>query len=157
MIDDFDLKLILEMQKNGRQSFLKLAKLLWSNERTIRNRIRKLIDKGVIEIVALPNLQLLGYKFAAFVAFQIDIHNSQSVGIALSKYPNIIFLSNVTGRYDYMALVVSKSAEDYSVFLENIISTTHGVIRVETYVTMNIVKGKGLKIITEDLIKNTVV
>ena len=61
MLDVTDQKLVEQLQKDGRISHVTLAKQLGISERTVRNR--NLSKKGLIKIIALPDLGALGYNF----------------------------------------------------------------------------------------------
>jgi len=72
MVDDLDIKLILirELQRNGRETYVNLAKKLMVVEGTIRKRVKDLLEKNIIEIVALPNLKNLDYNFIGIMEIQ---------------------------------------------------------------------------------------
>jgi len=61
MIDKLDRKLIEELQKDGRESYTELAGKLGITEGTVRKRVRNLVDRGIMKIVAVTNASELGY------------------------------------------------------------------------------------------------
>jgi Lrp/AsnC family transcriptional regulator, regulator for asnA, asnC and gidA len=62
MVDELDLKIIVEMQRDGRQTNIELAQKSGVVEGTIRKRVRALQDNNFIRIVAVPNLRDLGIR-----------------------------------------------------------------------------------------------
>ena len=140
-IDKFDQKLILDLQKNGRRSYIELAKMLGVTEGTVRNRLGKLVDKGIIKITAVPDLGKLGYTFMGIVGMQVSLSDLRTVAEQLAKNPNVCYLANVTGRYEFIAIVLTKSSQEYADFIENVVSGIPGILRTETFVNLNIYKG----------------
>ena len=154
MIDKIDQELILELQKHGRQSYIDLAKLLHVSETTVRNRVKHLVNNGIIAITAIPDLGALGYSFIGIVGLQIRLADLRAVADQLTKQPNVCYLANVTGRYDLIAIVVTMSAGEFSEFVENVISKIPGILRTETFVTLHIYKGQVAGLDTRRLVSN---
>ena len=100
MIDEIDRKLIKELQKDGRQTYVELGRKLGVVEGTVRKRVRVLMDKNIIEIVAVPNVRELGYKFISTMAMQVKMADLRKVADTLAQKPNVCRLAFVTGRYD---------------------------------------------------------
>jgi len=71
MIDELDRKLIQELQKSGRQSYVDLARMLGVVEGTVRKRLKDLQDRKIIRIVAVPNPRELGYNFISIMGLQV--------------------------------------------------------------------------------------
>lgn len=141
MTDNLDKLIIQELQKNGRASNVELAKSLFASERTIRNRINRLLGKNLLTITAIPNVEAMGYSFFSIVALQINISNMNEAIDYLSKNPNVIFLANVTGRYDLIAMLIFRSPKEQSIFAEKHLAHLPGLARSETFVCMDINKG----------------
>jgi len=141
MIDKFDRKLIEELQKDGRESYTELASKLGVTEGTVRKRVKNLVDKGVMKIVAVPNVSELGYKLISFIGMQVKMVDLRKVADALAKKANVCHLAFVAGRYDLMVLVVSRSHKELSDFIEKEISTIPSILRTETFVNLDVIKG----------------
>ena len=154
MIDKLDQELIRELQKSGRQSYINLAKLLDVSETTIRNRISHLLDKGIIKITAIPDLEALGYGFMGIVGMQVRLADLHAIADQLNSHPNICYLANVTGRFEFIAIVVTKSSREFADFVENVISSIPSISRTETFVNLRIYKGQVIGLDTGNLISN---
>ena len=72
-IDKLDQELILDLQRDGRRSYIDLAKMLNVSEGTVRGRLRKLLDQGIIKITTMPELNKLGYSFMGIVGMQVHL------------------------------------------------------------------------------------
>jgi Lrp/AsnC family transcriptional regulator for asnA, asnC and gidA len=153
-LDKLDQKIILDLQQNGRLSYMELAKTLGVTEGTIRNRLKKLMDKGVIRVTAVPEFEKLGYDFMGIVGMQVRLADLHEVAEQLVKNPNVCYLVNVTGRYELIATVVTKSSKEFAYFMENVVSAIPSIQKTETFVTLNIYKGYGHGLDTEQLISS---
>lgn len=106
-IDKLDQEIILDLQRNGRRSYMDLAKMLHVTEGTVRNRLKRLLDQGIIRITAIPDLEKFGYGFIGIVGIQTRLADLRSVAEQLAKNPNICYLANVTGQYEFFAIVLT--------------------------------------------------
>jgi Lrp/AsnC family transcriptional regulator for asnA, asnC and gidA len=141
MIDKLDRDIIIQLGKNARLSNVAIAKMLYASERTIRNRINRLLQKELISITAIPNLEALGFGFISIMVFQVNLANLRQVAEELSKYPDVCYLANVTGRYDLIAVILAKSQKEFYKFVANNIAAVPGIIRTETFVCIDVCKG----------------
>ena len=141
MMDKLDQKLILELQRNGRQSYSDLGKMFGVTEGTVRKRLKSLIKRDLIKVVAVPNVRELGYNFISIVGIQVRMVELDKVRENLSQNPAVCQLAWVTGRYDLIAIVITWSSEEFANFMANELSTIPSVVRTETFVSLGMVKG----------------
>ena len=153
-LDKLDQKIILDLQENGRLSYMELAKMLGVTEGTIRNRLKKLVDRGIIRVSAIPEIDKLGYNFMGIVGMQVRLADLRKVAEQLAQNANVCYLVNVTGRYELIAIVVTKSSREFAYLMENVVSAIPSILRTETFVTLNIYKGHGNGLDTTQLISN---
>jgi Lrp/AsnC family transcriptional regulator, regulator for asnA, asnC and gidA len=144
MIDEVDLRLIQLLQKNGRLSHTDLGKELNVVEGTVRRRIKRLVDTGIVKISAVPNLEEIGYGFIAIVGLRVQLSDRRHVANFLASCEQVCFLTIVTGQYDLMAIVFTHNSAEYNQFVQNEVFELTGVMGWETYVSMDIIKGKWL-------------
>lgn len=153
-LDKIDRELILDLQKNGRRSYMQLAKMLGVAEGTIRNRLKKLVDGGFMRVTAIPELSRLGYSFIGIVGMQVRLADLSEVAEQLAQNPHVCYVANVTGRYEFIAIVVTKSPGEFAHFMEHVVSAIPSILRTETFVTLKIHKGRGEGLDTTQLISN---
>ena len=137
-IDDTDREIIRYLQNDGRMSFSKLGPLVGLSDAATRNRVNRLTDDGVIDIVAVTDPVKLGLGFQALLGITIsdDIHKvSQHIG----SYSDVVYLVMTAGRYDLIAEVVTGDADAF-VELSNEIRIAHGVESVEQLPYLGITK-----------------
>ena len=154
MVDKLDRDIIIQLGKNAGLRNVALAKMLYASERTIRNRINRLLKKEIISITAIPNLEALGFGFISIMVFQVNLADLRRAAEELSKYPSVCYLANVTGRYDLIAVIFSKSQKEFYEFAANNISAVPGIIRSETFVCIEVHKGSKAGFDTTQIVNN---
>ncbi len=154
MVDELDRKLILELQKDGRKGYVDLASGLGVVEGTVRKRIKHLLGRNIIKVVAVPNLRELGYGFVTIMGLQVSVADLRRVATNLAQNPHVCFLAFVTGRFDLIAIIATRSPEEYSHFWESELSTIPGVLRTEGFVNLDIIKGSAGLLDTIELVRN---
>lgn len=142
-LDKLDQNIMLALQKNGRLSYMELAKMMAVTEGTIRNRFTKLVNNGIMRITASPDIEKLGYGFMGIIGMQVHLADLHEVADKLAQNPNICYLVNVTGRYELLATVVTRSSKEFAYFMENVVSAIPHVLKTETFVALNVYKGSG--------------
>jgi len=120
----------------------------------VRKRARNLIKNNIIKIVGVPDVRELGYNLIHIVGIQVQMAELDKVQTNLSKNPAVCQLSWVTGRYDLIAVVATRSSEEFANFIANELSTIPGVVRTETFVSLGMFKGTPYLADTIELIKN---
>lgn len=154
MIDDLDRKLIEELQVNGRETYMDLAKKLGVVEGTVRKRVKHLLAKDIIKIVAVPSVRKLGYGFIGIMGLQVRMEDLRKVAEKLAKSKHVCYLAFVAGRFDLVAIILSQSAEELSQFVEKEISAIPSILRTETSINLDIIKGAPGLLDTIQLIRN---
>jgi len=154
MIDDLDLRLMQELQKNGRRSYVELGKTLGVVEGTIRKRVKDLTEKKIMKIVGMPNVSELGFTCMNVMALQVRMADLRMVADALAQKPNVCYLAFVTGRYDLIAVIATRTPQELSRFIQDEISAIPGILRTETFVELDVIKGAWLGMDTTQLISN---
>ena len=140
MLDSIDEQLINLMMKDARQSSGKLSEQLQVSSSTVRRRMKRLIDQGLIHIIALPEPGKIGYFLEAVIALDVETDRLHSTMDALRKYPQIRWLAAVSGQYDIMANVWFPSTEELFKFMESEVGSMEGVKNSETFVYLYVDK-----------------
>jgi DNA-binding Lrp family transcriptional regulator len=154
MIDELDLKIIVELQRDGRQTNIELARKLGVVEGTVRKRVKALQKNNFMRIVAVPNLYDLGYRCISTIAIQVQLKFLRKVAESLAAKPNVVYVACVAGRYDLLVMVITPSSNDISAFIENEITPIPGIVRTETFVNMDVIKGGWKGIDTTQIVNN---
>ncbi|NLA75189.1 MAG: Lrp/AsnC family transcriptional regulator [Deltaproteobacteria bacterium] len=139
LLDDIDLALIKELEKDARISSDLLAKSLDISSTTIRRRTRRLIQEDVIKIVAIPDLKKLGYSFIVGIQMELDQKKIENVTKELIKHPNVRSVWTVTERYNLTSMTVFKATEEFSEFMRAIVGEFDGLKSVETNIYLELI------------------
>lgn len=142
MIDAIDNQLILLLEKDGQQSSEELAKHLHISPRTVRRRIKNLVEKGVMNIVAISDPDKVGLPVAAIITLDIDNDKVLPVVRTLSKLPPVRWAAATTGRFDAIILARFASTEELTKFLHETIIKIEGIRNIETFVCLHIERKK---------------
>jgi Lrp/AsnC family transcriptional regulator for asnA, asnC and gidA len=140
MLDRIDQEIIQELQKDGRRSYREISRKLGVTEGTIRARVRNLRNNGVIKIEAVVDPSKLGYEFIGLMGLELRLTDLEQIGDELTRNPNVYYLSDTTGHFDLMAILLFHTAQELADFVRETVSKMPGVIKTETFVNMNIRK-----------------
>ena len=139
-MDELDSRIIQILQGDGRASNAHIAREVGVSEGTVRRRLRRLIQDDVISVIAVPNLEKMGYSTTALVGLQTDPGRIDDVAEALAQLPEVHFVTLTTGAQDLFIWVALSSSEELGAFLRNRVGVIPGVRRTETYVNLAIKK-----------------
>ena len=139
-MDELDAKIIKLLQVDGRASNAKIAREVGVSEGTVRRRLRHLIQGDVIKVIAVPNLEQMGYGTAALVGIQTDPGRVDEVADAIVALDEAHYVAITTGAYDIFTWVGLESPEQLGTFLRTKVGTISSVRRTETFVNLSIKK-----------------
>lgn len=139
LLDDIDRALIRELEKDARVSSDALANSLNISSTTIRRRTRRLIQEGIIKIVAIPDLKKLGFSVIVGIQMELDQKKIDYVTRELIKHPNVRSVWTITGRYNLSSMAVFKSTQEFSEFMRNVVGELDGLKSVETNIYLELI------------------
>ncbi len=132
-IDNINL-LIIKHLRNGRKSYRKIAEQLSLSENTVRARVKKLMDDGVLEISGLVDPDVISGHRIVMVGVKLKTMNLVKKGEEFSKLKGVVSVSVVTGRFDLILVVLLKSGFGLLEFYTEEVSRLKDVQSVETFV-----------------------
>lgn len=134
-----DRAIIRLLQQNARVSYAELSRATGIPESTVRRRMERLQQRGVIEFAMLADPSKLGYELRAMLGLRVDLPKLQDIAETLREMNEVTFAAFVTGGFDISLQVVVRSQEALVAFLQQIASIP-GVRSAETYVMPLIIK-----------------
>ncbi len=125
---------ILRHVKDGRKSFKEIASELSIAENTVRSRVNKMVDAGLLHFSGLVDIEVLTGHSAAY--FGICLANTDLVtkGEELSRLRGVVSCSIVTGRYDLFIFVLFDSDFDLVDFVTKEVTKISEVVSTEAFV-----------------------
>ena len=129
-------KAIIKELSNGRKAFSSIAEKIGITENTVRSRVNKLVDDGVLQISGLVNPQYIPEMQVVVMGVKLGTLDLEDKAKEMLKLKGVISVMVVTGRYDLIVQVVTSSNDDQSLlnFFKNELSKIKGISDVETFV-----------------------
>ena len=137
MTDSLDKELISLLEQDASQTSVVLAKQLSVSSSTIRRRMKELIERGVIRIIAIPQSKEIGLPLVAIVAFELAHEKLNSILKSLGSRKDVKCLYVTSGRFDAIALMWFSSTEQLYEFMESEVGKLEGVKSTETFVCLH--------------------
>ena len=141
-INGLDERLIHLLENDARQSSEVLAAQLNISPATVRRRVRRLIQSGVIRIVAAVDSSKIGLPLTAVIALDVAHEKLDAVTEMLVRRPEVKWVSTTTGRFDILAMASFPSTDELSVFVQRELAKIEGVRDSETFICLHIGKGR---------------
>ncbi|HEX2704902.1 MAG TPA: Lrp/AsnC family transcriptional regulator [Candidatus Lustribacter sp.] len=133
-------KAIIEaLQVDGRQSYAAIAAHVGLSEAAVRQRVQKLIDAGVMQIVAVTDPLQIGFRRQAMVGLKVE-GDMLPVAEALSAMPEVAYVVTTAGSLDLLCEVVCEDDDELLDLLTHRIRTLPGVRSTETFVYLKLNK-----------------
>lgn len=135
--DELDMKLLFELTKDSSISVPALSKKLGINASVLYSRIKRLMKKKLIKkFTVVIDDSLLGIGVKASVGINRDPKLKDNIHKKLLETPEVISISEVTGRFDIIVNVHAKNLEAlHSIVIEKI-GKIDGIINTETFVEL---------------------
>lgn len=139
-LDELDRAILALLQEDARLTNRAIAARVHSSEATVRRRIDRLLDLGLMRVVAVASPFALGYQSVALVGVQIDRSLQRSIESALQALPEVRFIGLTIGSFDMMIEVWMPDPEELLNFLNERLSTLEGVRKVEAWQILKLSK-----------------
>ena len=136
--DETDLAIIRHLW-DGRTPFSEIAKELGITTNTVRARVNKLIDNGVLQIIGLVDPDAVPGHSSAIMGFRVKPEVAQKAVKQIGKLKGVVTAGCVTGRFDIMALVFFNDKHTHRDFIFNELAKVDGLVSVETFFVMDAV------------------
>jgi Lrp/AsnC family transcriptional regulator for asnA, asnC and gidA len=140
VLDDIDRFVVEAMRKDGRVAFAQIAEQLNVSPGMIRLRYNRLVDLGILKVVAISNPLRMGYKTMAMIGIRVDGSKLLEVAEQIAKLEEVIYLVVASGRFDLFAEVTCRDHDGLLDFLAHKLSAIEGVRESETFMHLKIVK-----------------
>ncbi len=137
-LDDKDRTIIELLQADGRMPFTKLAAEVGLTEGAIRQRVQRLSDAGVMQIVAVTDPLSLGLRRVAMIGARVsgDVEATAGQLVAIEE---VEYLVATTGRYDLMFEVVAGD-DIHLMQLMSRLRSRDDILEVEAFVCLKLFK-----------------
>jgi Lrp/AsnC family transcriptional regulator, regulator for asnA, asnC and gidA len=138
-LDDVSKAIIEQLQEDGRQSYATIAKRVGLSEAAVRQRVQRLLDQEVMQIVAVTDPLQVGFHRQAMIGIRVD-GDLMRVGDALTAMSEVSYVVTTAGSFDLLAEVVCEDDAQLLDLLTRRIRTLPGVQSTETFVYLKLNK-----------------
>jgi len=138
-LDDVSKAIIEQLQQDGRRSYAEIGKAVGLSEAAVRQRVQKLTESGVMQVVAVTDPMQLGFYRQAMIGIRAT-GDTTAVANKLSALPSVDYVVLTAGSFDILAEVVCENDDDLIELLNKQIRGIDGVQSTETFVYLKLHK-----------------
>lgn len=138
-LDEVSKQIIEQLQHDGRKSYAEIGKVVGLSEAAVRQRVQKLTEAGVMQIVAVTDPLRLGFSRQAMIGIKCS-GDASKVANELTKIASIDYVVMTAGSFDILAEVVSEDDDHLISLINERIRSLDNVIGTETFVYLKLHK-----------------
>jgi Lrp/AsnC family transcriptional regulator, regulator for asnA, asnC and gidA len=139
VLDDMDRRIIEQLQKDGRKPYTQIASKVGLSEAAVRQRVQRLVESNVVQIVAVTDPRVLGFGRQALIALKVE-GDTRLVADVIASLPEVEYVVLTAGSHDILVEVVAEDDEHLLELLNRKIRMIEGVRDTETYMYLRIHK-----------------
>jgi Lrp/AsnC family transcriptional regulator, regulator for asnA, asnC and gidA len=139
VIDGIGKRIIELLQQDGRKPFVSIAAEVGLSEGAVRQRVQRLTESGVMQIVAVTDPLVVGFTRQAMIGIKTAGDVSPIADI-LCEIPEVDYVVTTAGSFDLLVEVVCEGDAELLDLLMTRIRTVPGVIGTETFVYLKLNK-----------------
>ncbi len=140
MLNQLDMAILSYLKNDGRTPFTFIAQELGVAEGTVRKRVARLIDEGIIEIKAVVDPFKLGMNFVAIIGLDVEGDSPDKAVGQLMKTPQVRYVAVCAGAHDVMIEAVFSSNDELYTFLTQTLRKIQGIRSSETSLVLRVCK-----------------
>lgn len=140
LVDVIDVKILEELKKDSRISFNEISKKIGKTEATVRRRVKKLVDEGVIKKFTIKYSVDSKPKTRATVKVEPDFKDIKRIVAELKKIEEISNIWRLSGDCGLFMMIEINSIEQFNPLIEDKISQIEGIRIVETCFITDVIK-----------------
>ncbi|CAG7611592.1 Regulatory protein AsnC [Leucobacter soli] len=133
--------IIEQLQLDGRRSYAEIGKAVGLSEAAVRQRVQKLTDAGVLQIVAVTDPMRLGFSRQAMLGIRVS-GDTRVVADKLVEIPEVDYVVLSAGSFDILAEIVCEDDDALIELLNQTIREIDGVLSTETFLYLQLKKQK---------------
>jgi Lrp/AsnC family transcriptional regulator for asnA, asnC and gidA len=138
-LDELSKAIVEQLQQDGRRSYADIGKAVGLSEAAVRQRVQKLTDSGVMQVVAVTDPMQLGFYRQAMIGIRVT-GDTTVVADQLALIPAVDYVVLTAGSFDILVEVVCENDNDLIELLNTHIRGIDGVQSTETFVYLRLHK-----------------
>jgi Lrp/AsnC family transcriptional regulator, regulator for asnA, asnC and gidA len=139
LLDDVGKAIVEQLQEDGRRSYATIARAVGLSEAAVRQRVARMQEAGVIQIVAVTDPLQLGFRRQAMVGVRAD-GDVVALADALAEMTEVDYVVITAGSFDVLVEAVCEDDDHLLDLVGRRIRALPGVRSTETFVYMKLRK-----------------
>lgn len=139
VIDSVSKAIIEQLQEDGRRPYAAIGKAVGLSEAAVRQRVQKLLDQGVMQIVAVTDPLTVGFRRQAMVGITVE-GDVQPVADALTEMGEVEYVVVTAGSFDLLIEIVCEDDDHLLETISKRIRALPGVRSTESFVYLKLRK-----------------
>jgi Lrp/AsnC family transcriptional regulator for asnA, asnC and gidA len=138
-LDEVSKAIIEELQQDGRKSYAAIGKVVGLSEAAVRQRVQRLVESGVMQVVAVTNPLELGFGRQAMIGIRVE-GELESVADALAAMDEVDYVVITAGSFDILVELVVEDDHQLLEVLSTRIRSLPGVVSTESFMYLSLRK-----------------
>jgi Lrp/AsnC family transcriptional regulator, regulator for asnA, asnC and gidA len=138
-LDDVSKAIIEQLQADGRRSYAAIGKVVGLSEAAVRQRVQRLVESGVMQVVAVTDPLELGFARQAMIGIRAS-GSLEPIADELASLAEVDYVVITAGSFDLLVEVVCESDEELLSVLSSKIRTIDNVLSTETFMYLQLRK-----------------
>ena len=138
-LDEISKRIIEQLQEDGRRPYATIGKAVGLSEAAVRQRVQRLVDTGVMQIVAVTDPVQVGFARQAMIGVRVA-GDMTVVADQLSEMAEVDYVVVTAGSFDLLAEVVCEDDDHLLDLIAHRIRAVPGVSSTETFVYLSLRK-----------------
>lgn len=140
-LDDLDKALIIALEHDGRRPYRDIARDLEVAEATVRARVGRLLERGLIHITAVGDPLSLGVNVVAISLIRVRPGHVKEAAERLTRFPNVRFVGSSFGSADIIIQTLHSSVQELHAFISQTVpEAVPEVTSTETFQLAEVLK-----------------
>ena len=139
VLDEISKQIIEQLQTDGRRSYAAIGKAVGLSEAAVRQRVQRLHEAGVMQIVAVTDPLKLGFRRQAMIGLRCD-GDVQLIADQLAGMDEIDYVVLTAGSFDVLLEVVCEDDDHLLEMISKRIRALPGVRSTESFVYLKLRK-----------------
>jgi Lrp/AsnC family transcriptional regulator for asnA, asnC and gidA len=138
-VDAVSKAIIEQLQEDGRRPYAAIGKAVGLSEAAVRQRVQKLLDQGVMQIVAVTDPLTVGFRRQAMVGVNVE-GDTDPVAEALAELDEVEYVVLTAGSFDLLVEIVCEDDDHLLEMINKRIRSLPGVRSTESFVYLKLRK-----------------
>jgi len=138
-VDEIDKAIIEQLQSDGRIPYTRLGLAVGLSEAAVRQRVARLTESGVVQIVAVTDPLTLGFRRMAMIGLKVE-GDLRIASEAIAEIPEVSYVVIVSGSFDLLMEIVCEDDEHLLAILNDKVRAIPGIRSTETFTYLKIDK-----------------